>query len=387
MVDVWKWQGPGIRSPGASAAPRRISGLGDGKRERWAGRDGRYVWWLGVGFRGLSTAPLVYDEVSRQTGRAARRGREDVSASPYHEPAMVEEVLKHLVPERGGTFLDGTVGGGGHGEAILSAGSEARLLGVDRDPDALAAARRRLARFGDRVQLEVGDYADARTIYDLGEGTLAGVLLDLGVSSRQIDFTDRGFSFRPGTPLDMRMSQERSIETAADLLNDLPQDELTEIFRTYGEERRAGRLAAEIVRRRREAPFAVSDDLIAAMDAALPQPITASDRARIFQALRIAVNDELESLDRALPTLRDLLAPEGRIVVISYHSLEDRRVKRAFRDWSKECICPPDLPVCRCRGRALGRVLTRRPIRPGEKELSRNPRARSARLRAWERGE
>lgn len=310
-----------------------------------------------------------------------------MSASPYHEPAMVEEVLKHLVPERGGTFLDGTVGGGGHGEAILSAGSEARLLGVDRDPDALAAARRRLARFGDRVQLEVGDYADARTIYDLGEGTLAGVLLDLGVSSRQIDFTDRGFSFRPGTPLDMRMSQERSIETAADLLNDLPQDELTEIFRTYGEERRAGRLAAEIVRRRREAPFAVSDDLIAAMDAALPQPITASDRARIFQALRIAVNDELESLDRALPTLRDLLAPEGRIVVISYHSLEDRRVKRAFRDWSKECICPPDLPVCRCRGRALGRVLTRRPIRPGEKELSRNPRARSARLRAWERGE
>jgi 16S rRNA (cytosine1402-N4)-methyltransferase len=183
----------------------------------------------------------------------------------------------------------------------------------------------------------------------------------------------------------MRMSREVQTETAADLLNHLPQEELAGIFRTYGEERRAGRLAAEIDRRRREAPFATSGDLLAAIEGVLPKPISTSDRARIFQALRIAVNDELESLDLALPVLRDLLAPGGRIVVISYHSLEDRLVKRAFREWSKECICPPDLPVCRCRGRALGRELTRRPVRPGPEESSRNPRARSARLRAWER--
>jgi 16S rRNA (cytosine1402-N4)-methyltransferase len=259
------------------------------------------------------------------------------------------------------------------------------LLGLDRDEEALRAARSRLEPFADRVRLERADYAEAKGVYDLGEGALAGVLLDLGVSSHQIDSIQRGFSFRAGTPLDMRMSGEGV--SAADLLNTLEVEELKAIFRDYGEQRGARRLAEEIVARRQRAAFARSEDLIAAMEAVRRKPVSAADAAPVFQALRIAVNRELDSLDRALPDLRDLLAPGGRLVVLAYHSLEDRRVKRAFREWSRDCVCPPELPECRCRGRALGRQLTRRPLRASSEEIERNPRARSARLRAWERGE
>ncbi|NIR46123.1 MAG: 16S rRNA (cytosine(1402)-N(4))-methyltransferase RsmH [Gemmatimonadetes bacterium] len=308
-----------------------------------------------------------------------------VTESSYHEAVMVDQVLEALEPDRGGVYLDGTVGGGGHAAALLEASADARLLGIDRDDEALAAARARLAPFGDRVQLERGDYAEASELFDLGEGALAGVLLDLGVSSRQVDSSERGFSFRPDTPLDMRMSGEGP--SAADLLNTLEAEELAAIFRDYGEQRRAGQLAREVVARRERAPFGRSDDLLAAMEAVYRKPVRATDAAPVFQALRIAVNRELESLERALPTLRDRLAPGGRMVVLAYHSLEDRRVKRAFREWSRDCICPPELPECRCRGRALGRELVKRPLRPSTEEVARNPRARSARLRAWERGE
>lgn len=304
----------------------------------------------------------------------------------YHVPVMVAEVLKWMAPRVGGTYLDGTVGGGGHAENILASAEGVRLYAVDRDPEAVEAARARLARFGDRVRIEAGDYADALRVFDLGEGTLDGVLLDLGVSSHQIDFASRGFTFRPGAPLDMRMGGEgHGGQSAADLLNQASEGELRDIFRRYGEERRAGRLAREVVSRRGWKPFARSDDLVAAYEAALGRPAAPADKARIFQALRIAVNRELESLERGLPALRQGLVSGGRFVVIGYHSLEDRLVKRAFRLWSRRCVCPPEIPVCQCGGVPQGRELVRRPLRPSESEAERNPRARSARLRVWEK--
>jgi 16S rRNA (cytosine1402-N4)-methyltransferase len=310
-----------------------------------------------------------------------------LSASAFHTPVMMAEVVRYLAPEGGGLFLDGTVGGGGHAEAILQAGDEVELLAVDRDPEAQDEARAKLQRFGKRVRFARGDYADVDNVFDLGEGALAGVLLDLGVSSHQIDNLERGFSFRRGAPLDMRMFREGPEPTAEELLSGLSAEELAGIFRDFGEERRAKRLAAAIVESRQDVSLETSDDLMKVMESVWGRAVAASDAARIFQALRIAVNRELDSLRRALPSLRDLLAPNGRMVVIAYHSLEDRLVKRSFRDWSRDCICPPGIPVCRCRGRALGRELTRSPLRPSAVEVAGNPRARSARLRAWERGE
>ena len=294
---------------------------------------------------------------------------------------MVGEVVAQLEPERGGLYFDGTVGGGGHSAAILESGREARVIGVDRDPEALEAAKRRLERFGGRVRLVRGDYAE---VAESWAEPLAGALLDLGVSSHQIDAEVRGFTFREGAPLDMRMGGGASgRRTAADLLNHLPESELADVFYRYGEERRSRRLAAEVVRRRGVHRFETSDDLVAALVRALGPKVGPQDKARIFQALRIAVNDELGQLERALPALRERLAGGGVFVVISYHSLEDRRVKESFREWAQSCVCPPELPVCRCRGRALGTVLTRKPVGAGADEVARNPRARSARLRAW----
>jgi 16S rRNA (cytosine1402-N4)-methyltransferase len=211
-----------------------------------------------------------------------------------------------------------------------------------------------------------------------------GILLDLGISSHQIDETARGFSFRPGAPLDMRMGHDAPAD-AADLLNAEDEATLTAIFRDFGDEPKAVRLAHEIVRRRRTVPFATSDDLVGAIRAVLGARSGSADFARLFQAVRIAVNDELPGLARALPMLRDRLTAGGRFVVISYHSGEDRLVKHAFREWSADCVCPPRQPVCTCRGRPLGATLTRRALTATEDETIRNPRARSARLRAWQK--
>jgi 16S rRNA (cytosine1402-N4)-methyltransferase len=304
-------------------------------------------------------------------------------ATPYHAPVMVGAVLDLLRPERGGTYLDGTLGGGGHAEAVLERGPEARLLAVDQDPDALREAGARLARFGDRVRLVAANFADSLREAAVAPGSLAGVLLDLGVSSHQIDALGRGFTFRPGAPLDMRMGQgSRGERSAADLLNELPEEELADLFYGYGEERRSRRLARLVVEMRGREPFARSEQLVEAIDRSIPRAM-AQDRARIFQALRIAVNRETEVLEAALPSFRDALAPGGVLVVLSYHSLEDRLVKDSFREWSRACVCPPGLPVCRCRGEPLGGTLTRKPLSASEAEVRENPRARSARLRAW----
>lgn len=308
---------------------------------------------------------------------------DDDPGAVYHVPVMVKEVLESLRPSRGGRYFDGTVGGGGHSEAILEAGAGARVFGVDQDPEALEVAQRRLFRFGDRVRLLRANFAEGALVA-AQEGPLAGALLDLGVSSRHIDAAQRGFSFRPGTPLDMRMAgPEAPVPTAADLLNTLPEAELADIFWRLGEERRSRRLAREIARRREERLFATSDDLLEAMDRVLGPRQDVQDRARIFQALRIAVNGELAALERALPALRDGLAPEGVLAVLSYHSLEDRLVKDSFREWSRACICPPELPVCVCRGKPLGTTLTKKPVSATAAEIAANPRARSAHLRAW----
>ena len=298
----------------------------------------------------------------------------------YHIPVMLREVLQYLKPERGGVYFDGTLGGAGHTRAILESSDSARVVAVDQDAEALEVAKGRLKGNEGRVRLVRANFADAAE--QLNE-PLAGALLDLGVSSHQIDDPARGFSFRPGVPLDMRMSATGGTRTAADLLNHLSQDELADIFYHFGEERKSRRLAADIVKTRSSSPFKTSDDLVAAMHRSLGSRLDAQDKARIFQALRIAVNDELEMLDRALPALREKLAVDGVLVVLAYHSLEDRRVKEAFREWSRDCICPPDFPVCRCRGKALGELLTRKAVQASEEEATSNPRARSVRLRAW----
>ncbi|HEX4683014.1 MAG TPA: 16S rRNA (cytosine(1402)-N(4))-methyltransferase RsmH [Gemmatimonadaceae bacterium] len=303
--------------------------------------------------------------------------------SAYHAPVLASEVIELL--RRGRRVLDGTLGGGGHSLALLEAGVE-QVIGVDRDADALAAASLRLHSFHDagRFAAIESNYAHVADDPALAGLEFDGILLDLGVSSHQFDAEARGFTFRPGVRLDMRMGNDAAA-TAADVLNTEDDRTLAGIFRDYGDERHATRLAREVVRRRGTRPFATSDDFVGAIRAVLGPRSGAPEFARLFQALRIAVNDELPGLERALPTLRDRLSPEGILAVITYHSGEDRIVKNFFRDWSSDCICPPKHPVCTCRGRALGETLTRRALVASDDEIIRNPRARSAKLRAWRR--
>jgi len=303
------------------------------------------------------------------------------ATAAYHTPVLVTEVVELL---RGKSrVLDGTLGGGGHSEALLDAGV-AHVVGVDRDPRAVAAARGRLDDFASagRFLGVVANYADVPGLGLAGD-PFDGVLLDLGVSSHQFDDRERGFTFREGAPLDMRMGA--TAQTAADLLNSADEGDLVAIFKAYGDERRANRLASTIVHRRAKSPFATADDLVNAIRGALGPRSGPPDFARLFQAVRIAVNDEIDGLQRALPAIRDRLAPGGILAVITYHSGEDRVVKHAFREWSADCICPPRQPQCSCRGHALGATITRRAVVPSGAEVERNTRARSAKLRAWRR--
>jgi 16S rRNA (cytosine1402-N4)-methyltransferase len=301
----------------------------------------------------------------------------------FHQPVMVEEVLEALEGARNGIILDGTLGGGGHSQAMLERWPHCRILGVDRDPEAVREARHRLQPFEGRVRILEMRFDEAMEDAELRMEGLDGALLDLGVSSRQLDADRRGFAFREGLPLDMRMEGEGEGRTAADLLNAEEEGELARVFREYGEEPKARRLAREVVRRRGRNPFRTSDDLVAALAAALQRSPSPKEKARVFQSLRIAVNQELLVLGRTLPRLRDRLRPGGVMAVIAYHSLEDRLVKDSFREWSQACVCPPGLPLCVCRGAALGSPLFRGLRRPSPGEVVRNPRARSALLRAW----
>lgn len=307
-----------------------------------------------------------------------------------HRPVMLEEIAGLIDAGPGAVYVDATVGFGGHAERLAEmAGPGGRVLGLDRDPMALEAAGKRLAGFGDRVTLVHARFSEidevARTA---GFGGVQGILFDLGVSSAQLDVQERGFSFHGSAPLDMRMDTTRSGPSASDLLGALSLDELTRVFRDWGEERWASRIAGFIVRARRRAPIETADQLVAIIKEAVPASARRQGphpARRVFQALRIAVNDEMTELEAALSKVADTLAVGGRAVVISYHSLEDRIVKLAFRAAERGCRCPPGLPECRCGGRPTLKVLTRRPLLPSESEVAGNPRARSAKLRAAER--
>ncbi|HEY8412211.1 MAG TPA: 16S rRNA (cytosine(1402)-N(4))-methyltransferase RsmH, partial [Pyrinomonadaceae bacterium] len=288
-------------------------------------------------------------------------------------------------PERGGLFVDCTVGLGGHSEAILESSERTRVLGLDLDPSALAYARQRLARYGDRFRAVQANFRELADVLErAGEHDPDGILVDLGVSSLQFDSPERGFSFRFDAPLDMRMDPTRGA-TAADLLQQLPESEIARIIFEFGEERRSRRIARRIVERREQGkPVTTTKELadlvMAASGGGKRQQIHPATRT--FQALRIAVNNELEGLGDFIEVAADLLAPDGRFVGISFHSLEDRILKQELRRLSGHCQCPPRLPVCSCGARKVVEILTRRPVAPSAREIEENPRARSAKLRA-----
>jgi len=300
-----------------------------------------------------------------------------------HTPVLCAEVVDLLSSRPGGTLVDGTVGLGGHAEALLEAGTSVRLIGIDRDGDALSQARRRLARFGPRVTLLHGNYGDLETLLE-GAGRIDGVLLDLGVSSMQLDDAGRGFSFRFDGPLDMRMDPTCG-PSAAQWLGAAPQGEIAGVLATYGEERYAERIARALVEARLHEPVKTTEALAEIVRAAVPGSYRRGridPATRTFQAIRIRVNDELGALERGLRAGFERLAPEGVLAVISFHSLEDRIVKRFFLERAAGCVCPPELPECVCGKRVEAEVLTKRPVRPTAAEVDANPRARSAKLRA-----
>jgi 16S rRNA (cytosine1402-N4)-methyltransferase len=308
-----------------------------------------------------------------------------------HLPVLAEEVLAMLAPRSGSLQIDATLGGGGHTERILEASNpDGRLLGLDADPAAIARVDARLRPvYGDRLVLRQANFRElAEVAPAAGFGAVDGALFDLGLSSFQLADTERGFGFRAGGPLDMRFDTSRGVP-AAELLATLDAKELTALFRRYGEEPKAGRIARAIVEARREAPIETAEELAALVERVLPrnprQPRRTHPATRVFQALRIAVNEELEALEAGLAAAVDLLRPGGRLVVLSYHSLEDRIVKRFFAAERRGCVCPPELPVCVCGRNPRLRLLTRRSVTPTAEEVAANPRSRSARMRAAER--
>jgi len=302
---------------------------------------------------------------------------------------MLDEVMRLLACRAGGCYVDGTLGGGGYARAILRAsGPDGRLLGLDWDAAAIDRVGHELRNFTDRISLSRASFDQvAPLIQNLGWGQVDGIVLDLGLSSFQLDDPERGFSFTQAGPLDMRMDRSRPL-TAADLVNGWSDAELRRIIRDYGEERYAHRIAKAIVNRRRDQAFTTTTDLAGLIAQVVP---ASRDSRRIhpatrtFQALRIAVNAELEVLDRFLTEALPLLQSGGRLCVVAFHSLEDRLVKQQFKHWAKTCRCPRELPECRCEGHPLVRLLTRKVKRPSATEIERNPRARSARLRAVEK--
>lgn len=305
------------------------------------------------------------------------------NGTPHH-PVLYHEIIHFLQPQRNGFYVDGTLGAGGHAWGLLDASSpDSRLLGLDVDPQALELARNRLAGFGERAIIRKASYASlSEQLRLLGWQAVQGILLDLGASSMQFDTAERGFSFREDAALDMRFDPDNPV-SAADLVNSLSEGELADILYQYGEERRAYQVARAIVQAR---PIWRTVEL-----ARVVARVTGSGKqgmhpaTRTFQALRIAVNHELESLSAFLPQGVEALAPGGRLAVISFHSLEDRLVKRYLRRESSDCLCPPRQPVCTCGHRASLREITRRPVQPEEAEVRSNPRARSARLRVAEK--
>ena len=306
-----------------------------------------------------------------------------------HEPVLLAEVLQWMNVRENGVYADGTLGGGGHSGAMLEAsGGTATLYGIDRDENAIAAATARLEQYPGFHAIH-GNFHDVKALLSqAGAPPLDGALLDLGVSSPQLDQAERGFSYHEDAPLDMRMDRSQGM-TAADLLAEVSEGELTRILREYGEEKWAARIAHFVVERRQTQPLRTTQDLVRVVDAAIPKAVRRKDDGhparRTFQAVRIAVNDELDPLDRALEDFVDCLEPGGRLLVITFHSLEDRLTKRCFQRLQNPCVCPPKAPVCTCGRKPKVRILARGAVPPTAEEIARNPRARSAKLRVAEK--
>ncbi len=313
----------------------------------------------------------------------------DEPTSRPHLPVLREAVIGLLGCHAGGVYVDGTVGGGGYAEAILQASApDGVLIALDCDAEAIARVRARLSSYQKRLFLAEANFADLpRILGEFGLGPVDGVVVDLGVSTFQLTDAARGFSFMLEGPLDMRMDR-RLRRTAADLVNGLSEKDLTELIRQLGEERWASRIVRGIVSRRQIRPFATTLDLAKEIERVVPRTrdsVRIHPATRTFQALRLAVNHELDSLEQFLSQVLGLMKPGGRLCTVAFHSLEDRIVKTTFREWSKSCTCPKTFPICQCEGQPRVRLITRKPLRPDMSEVETNPSSRSARLRAIEK--
>lgn len=305
-----------------------------------------------------------------------------------HKSVLLEETIENLKIKPNGIYVDGTLGGGGHSYEIAKRLTDGRLIGIDQDAAAISAAGVRLAEFNDRVTIVRNNYCEIKQVLKtLNVNQIDGILLDLGVSSYQLDTPERGFSYKEDAPLDMRMDT-RNTKTAKDIVNGYSEMELFRIIRDYGEDNFAKNIAKHIVRMRGEKPLETTFELVEAIKAAIPMKLrvnTGHPAKRTFQAIRIELNQELEVLKASLQDMIELLSPEGRLCIITFHSLEDRIVKSCFRMNENPCTCPPSFPVCICGKKPLGKVISRKPILPSEEELEYNKRSKSAKLRVFEK--